>query len=100
MIKHKSTNLDLADSTEINTTFQPPTGEKGESLPHHNTEKSTLTTDGSFRTLDQQSEPVVCAMVGKKSLSLETQSESNKKMKTLMKWMSMMMLMMNKKEQF
>ena len=75
MIKHKSTNLDLADSTEINTTFQPPTGEKGESLPHHNTEKSTLTTDGSFRKLNQQSKPVVCGMVGNESLCLETKPE-------------------------
>ena len=30
MIKHKSTNLDLADSTEIDKTFQPPTDTKDE----------------------------------------------------------------------
>ena len=78
MIKHKSTNLDLADSAEIDTTFQPPTDTKDESLIHPNIEESTLTTDSSFRALNQQSEPVACAVVGSKFLSLETNPESNK----------------------
>ena len=37
MIKHKSTHLDLADSPEIDTTFQPPTDTKDESLIYPNT---------------------------------------------------------------
>ena len=78
MIKHKSANLHLADSAEIGTTFQPLTSVKDESLIHPNTQEFTLRTDGSFRTLNQKSEPVVCTMVGNKFLSLETKSESNK----------------------
>ena len=70
MIKHKSTNLDLAYNGKKDTKFQPLISAKDESLPHHNTQESTLTTDGSFRKLNQQSKPVVCAMVGKTSLSL------------------------------
>ena len=78
MIKHKSTNLDLADSVEIGTTFQPPTSAKGESSIHLSTQEHTLAADSTFIALNQQSEPVACAVVGSKFLSLETNPESNK----------------------